>query len=313
MKMHLPSRSALIALAVFTRRDRLQRQSESRCARACARGGRAARLHSGKQTAVFSGGCFWGVQAVFQHVKGVISATSGYSGGSAKTAEYETVSTGETGHAESVQIVYDPSQITYGELLRVFFSVAHDPTQLNRQGPDEGTQYRSSIFYSNDEQKHIAEAYIAQLDQAKVFPRPIVTKVVPLQGVLSGRGVSPELCGAASQSALHRVQRRAQGRASAAGVSGPLHRQVSAEVRMRMQIRDKPLATCEEASDVRLANSRRRDKSAAPCIPREHRCATLAGLALWQWRKPRRPASGASPAANREKSRSFYSPTPANG
>lgn len=134
-----------------------------------------------QQTAVLSGGCFWGVQAVFQHVKGVISATSGYSGGSKKTAEYEIVSTGETGHAESVQIVYDPSQITYGELLRVFFSVAHDPTQLNRQGPDEGTQYRSSIFYSSDEQKRIAEAYIAQLDSAKVFPRPIVTKVVPLQ------------------------------------------------------------------------------------------------------------------------------------
>jgi peptide-methionine (S)-S-oxide reductase len=134
-----------------------------------------------QQTAVLSGGCFWGVQAVFQHVKGVISATSGYSGGSKKTAEYEIVSTGETGHAESVQIVYDPSQITYGELLRVFFSVAHDPTELNRQGPDEGSQYRSSIFYSNDEQKHIAEAYIAQLDNAKVFARPIVTKVVPLQ------------------------------------------------------------------------------------------------------------------------------------
>jgi len=136
---------------------------------------------SSQQTAVISGGCFWGIQAVFQHVKGVISATSGYSGGSAKTAEYEIVSTGETGHAESVQIVYDPSQITYGELLRVFFSVAHDPTQLNRQGPDEGTQYRSSIFYSSNEQKRIAEAYIAQLDKAKVFPRPIVTKVVALQ------------------------------------------------------------------------------------------------------------------------------------
>ncbi len=136
---------------------------------------------SGHQTAVVSGGCFWGVQAVFKHVKGVISATSGYSGGSAKTAEYEIVSGGDTGHAESVQIVYDPSQITYGELLRVFFSVAHDPTQLNRQGPDEGTQYRSSIFYNGDEQKKIAEAYIAQLDQAKVFNKPIVTKVVPRQ------------------------------------------------------------------------------------------------------------------------------------
>ena len=136
---------------------------------------------SGEQTAVVAGGCFWGIQAVFQHVKGVISATSGYSGGEAKTAEYEVVSTGETGHAESVKITYDPSQITYGELLRVFFSVAHDPTELNRQGPDEGTQYRSVIFYGNDEQKKIAEAYIAQLDKAKVFPHPVVTQVVPLK------------------------------------------------------------------------------------------------------------------------------------
>ena len=135
----------------------------------------------GQQTAVIAGGCFWGIQAVFQHVKGVVSATSGYSGGTAKAAEYETVSTGETGHAESVQIVYDPSQVTYGELLRIFFSVAHDPTQLNRQGPDEGTQYRSVIFYGSDEQKKIAEAYIAQLDGAKVFPRRIVTQVVPLK------------------------------------------------------------------------------------------------------------------------------------
>ena len=135
----------------------------------------------GQQTAVIAGGCFWGIQAVFQHVKGVVSATSGYSGGEARTAEYEVVSTGETGHAESVKITYDPSQISYGELLRVFFSVAHDPTQLNRQGPDDGTQYRSVIFYGNDEQKKIAEAYIAQLDKAKVFSRPIVTQVVPLK------------------------------------------------------------------------------------------------------------------------------------
>ena len=134
-----------------------------------------------KETAVIAGGCFWGIQAVFQHVKGVVSATSGYSGGSKLSAEYEVVSTGETGHAESVQIVYDPAQITYGELLRVFFSVAHDPTQLNRQGPDSGTQYRSVIFYGSDEQKKIANAYIAQLDQAKVFSRQIVTQVVPLK------------------------------------------------------------------------------------------------------------------------------------
>jgi peptide-methionine (S)-S-oxide reductase len=141
-----------------------------------------------EQTAVLSGGCFWGIQAVFQHVKGVINATSGYAGGSAKTAEYEIVSTGETGHAESVKITYDPSQITYGQLLRVFFSVAHDPTQLNRQGPDEGTQYRSSIFYGNDEQKRIAQTYIAQLEKARVFPGTIVTKVVPLEGFYPAEG-----------------------------------------------------------------------------------------------------------------------------
>ena len=135
----------------------------------------------GQESLVLAGGCFWGIQAVFQHVKGVISATSGYSGGAVKNPEYEVVSTGETGHAESVQIVYDPSQITYGELLRVFFSVAHDPTELNRQGPDEGTQYRSAIFYNSDEQKRIAEAYIAQLDSAGVFSSKIVTQVVPLR------------------------------------------------------------------------------------------------------------------------------------
>ena len=141
-----------------------------------------------QQTAVVSGGCFWGIQAVFQHVKGVINATSGYTGGSSLTAQYEIVSTGATGHAESVKITYDPSQVTYGQLLRVFFSVAHDPTELNRQGPDEGTQYRSSIWYANDEQKRIAEAYIAQLDKAKVFPSPIVTKVVPLKGFYAAEG-----------------------------------------------------------------------------------------------------------------------------
>jgi peptide-methionine (S)-S-oxide reductase len=135
----------------------------------------------GKETAVVAGGCFWGIQAVFQHVKGVRSATSGYSGGTVDHPDYETVSSGRTGHAESVEIVYDPSQVSYGELLRVFFSVALDPTELNRQGPDEGTQYRSVIFYGNEEQKRIAEAYIAQLDHAKVFSRPIVTQVVALQ------------------------------------------------------------------------------------------------------------------------------------
>lgn len=135
----------------------------------------------GEQTAVVAGGCFWGVQAVFQHVKGVISATSGYAGGEAGTAHYDRVSDGNTGHAESVKIIYDPSQITYGQLLRVFFYVAHDPTELNRQGPDEGTQYRSVIFYASDEQKKIAEAYIAQLNAAKVYRQAIVTQVVPLK------------------------------------------------------------------------------------------------------------------------------------
>jgi peptide-methionine (S)-S-oxide reductase len=135
-----------------------------------------------QETAVVSGGCFWGIQGVFQHVKGVVSATSGYSGGAASTAHYEVVSTGETGHAESVKIDFDPSQISYGQLLMIFFSVAHNPTELNYQGPDYGTQYRSSIFYSNAEQRKVAEAYIAQLDAAKVYSQPIVTKVVPLQG-----------------------------------------------------------------------------------------------------------------------------------
>ena len=135
----------------------------------------------GQETAVVSGGCFWGIQAVFQHLKGVTSATSGYSGGAANTAHYEEVSTGETGHAESVKVIYDPSQISYGQILMIFFSVGHNPTELNRQGPDYGSQYRSSIFYTNDQQKKIAEAYIAQLNAAKIYSQPIVTRVVPLQ------------------------------------------------------------------------------------------------------------------------------------
>lgn len=133
------------------------------------------------QTAVLAGGCFWGVEGVFQHVKGVVDVTSGYSGGQAATANYETVSTGRTGHAESVKITYDPSRISYGRLLKVFFSVAHDPTELNRQGPDEGTQYRSAIFSANAEQARIAHAYIDQLQRAHAFRRPIVTQVVPLK------------------------------------------------------------------------------------------------------------------------------------
>lgn len=136
----------------------------------------------GQESVVFAGGCFWGIQAVFQHVKGVISATSGYSGGEAKTAEYEVVSSGKTGHAESVKVVFDPSQITYGQLLHVFFSVAHDPTELNRQGPDEGTQYRSVVFYSTPDQLRITKAYIDQLNTAHVFKHEIVTQLLPLKG-----------------------------------------------------------------------------------------------------------------------------------
>jgi peptide-methionine (S)-S-oxide reductase len=133
------------------------------------------------ETVVLAGGCFWGVQAVFSALKGVSSAVSGYAGGSKANAHYEIVSTGTTGHAESVQVTFDPSQVSFGQLLKIYFSVAHDPTELNRQGPDEGTQYRSEIFYSGDEQKRIAEAYIQQLNAAKVFRKPIVTKVAPLQ------------------------------------------------------------------------------------------------------------------------------------
>jgi peptide-methionine (S)-S-oxide reductase len=135
----------------------------------------------GRETAVFAGGCFWGTQSVFERVKGVLDTTAGYSGGSASTATYGQVTTETTGHAESVRVVFDPAKITYGQLLRVFFSVAHDPTQLNRQGPDVGTSYRSVIFNANEEQRSISLAYIAQLDAAHVFPSPIVTQVVPLK------------------------------------------------------------------------------------------------------------------------------------
>ncbi|HKW42009.1 MAG TPA: peptide-methionine (S)-S-oxide reductase MsrA [Gemmatimonadales bacterium] len=136
----------------------------------------------GTRIAVLAGGCFWGVDAVFKHVKGVSRVVSGYAGGNGTTATYDVVSSGATGHAESVQITYDPSQISYSRLLQVFFSVAHDPTELNRQGPDVGTQYRSAIFYGDDDQKQTALRYIDQLSKAKVFPRPIVTEVAALQG-----------------------------------------------------------------------------------------------------------------------------------
>ena len=134
-----------------------------------------------KSTVVFAGGCFWGIQAVFQHVKGVTEATSGYAGGSAENAKYELVSGGDTGHAESVRVTFDPSQVTYGQLLKVFFSVAHDPTELNHQGADEGTQYRSAVFFTDADQKRVTDAYVAQLGRAKTFPDRIVTEIVPLK------------------------------------------------------------------------------------------------------------------------------------
>ena len=139
-------------------------------------------LHPGTEKAVFAGGCFWGTQSVFQRVKGVTATKAGYAGGSASTATYDQVTTETTGHAESVEVTYDPAKITYGQLLRIFFTVGHDPTQLNRQGPDQGTSYRSVIFYANPEQKKVAEAYIAQLDAAHIFPKKIVTAINPLKG-----------------------------------------------------------------------------------------------------------------------------------
>jgi peptide-methionine (S)-S-oxide reductase len=140
------------------------------------------------ETAVFAGGCFWGVQGVFQHVKGVANAVSGYAGGEAGTAQYETVSSGSTGHAESVKVTYDPKQVSYGRLLQIYFSVAHDPTELNRQGPDEGTQYRSEIFAGDADQERIAKAYVAQLDGAHAFGAPIVTKIEQLKGFYPAEG-----------------------------------------------------------------------------------------------------------------------------
>jgi len=142
----------------------------------------AAPAGAGLQTVVLAGGCFWGVQAVYQHTKGVTSAVSGYAGGDKSTAQYEIVGSGKTGHAESVQVTFDPHQISYGKILQIYFSVAHNPTELNYQGPDYGTQYRSAVFYANDEQKRIAESYIAELDKAHVFKEPIVTRLEPLQG-----------------------------------------------------------------------------------------------------------------------------------
>ncbi len=160
----------------------------------------------GLQNVVLAGGCFWGMQAVYEHTKGVTQAVSGYSGGAKETAHYEMVGTERTGHAESVSVTYDPQQISLGKILQIYFSVAHNPTELNYQGPDSGPSYRSAIFYANDEQKRIADAYIAQLQQAHVFNAPIVTKLEPLIGVLSGRGLSSGFSRPAPDLSVYRVQ-----------------------------------------------------------------------------------------------------------
>ena len=138
----------------------------------------------GPQTVVFAGGCFWGVQAVFQHTRGVLNAVSGYAGGGKDTANYNAIGSGRTGHAESVQVTYDPTQVSYGKLLQIYFGVAHDPTQLDRQGPDTGTQYRSAVFYKDDSQKQVTERYMAQLEASKIFKDKIVTQLVPLSGAI---------------------------------------------------------------------------------------------------------------------------------
>jgi peptide-methionine (S)-S-oxide reductase len=165
----------------------------------------------GQQTVVLAGGCFWGIQAVFEHVKGVKSVTAGYSGGAVKNPSYEQVSSGATGHAESVKIVYDPSKVTFGQLLKVFFSVAHDPTELDRQGPDNGTQYRSAVFFTSDSQQHIAKAYIDQLNSAKVYG---------VFSVLPGRGLSPGLRREESVQHVHHDERRAESREPEEGFAG---------------------------------------------------------------------------------------------
>lgn len=179
--------AVIAVLAVFGRNRSAAREINSESAQIADRRDRAkpdpiaAVDRKGEQTAVFAGGCFWGLEAVFEHIKGVNDVTSGYSGGAAETADYETISSGETGHAESVKITFDPAQVSYEKLLEAFFAAAHDPTELNRQGPDTGTQYRSAIFYSHDEQKQFAETLVAELTKDKTYSRPVVTQIVSLK------------------------------------------------------------------------------------------------------------------------------------
>jgi peptide-methionine (S)-S-oxide reductase len=174
--------AAVLLLPFFALATGLAKAAEPAVAIPAPRLDETAPAAGGLQTVVLAGGCFWGMQAVYEHAKGVTQAVSGYAGGKKDTAHYEMVSTGTTGHAESVSVTFDPRQISYGKILQIYFSVAHNPTELNYQGPDEGTQYRSAIFYANDEQKRIAEAYIAQLAQAHAFDAPIVTKLEPFSG-----------------------------------------------------------------------------------------------------------------------------------
>ena len=184
----------------------------------------AAPADAATQTVVLAGGCFWGVQAVFEYTKGVTSAVAGYSGGTKETAHYEMVGTERTGHAESVQVTFDPRQISYGKILQIYFSVAHNPTELNYQGPDSGPSYRSAIFYANDEQKRIAEAYIAQLDQAHVFKAPIVTKLEAFKGFYPAEDYHQDFAVTASDLSVHRLQRPAEGRQPQAAVRGSISR-----------------------------------------------------------------------------------------
>jgi len=184
---------------------------------------------SGSETAVLAGGCFWGVQGVFQHVKGVSRAVSGYSGGDASTAQYQTVGSGRTGHAESVAVTFDPKVISYGEILQIYFSVAHDPTQLNRQGPDTGTQYRSAIFFKDAAQRKVAEAYVAQLGKTGVYP---------------GRGLSSGLPDPESDLSLYRLQRSAEDREPPEALPGPLPRQAGARFRRQKLMSGRAIGPC---------------------------------------------------------------------
>ena len=218
----------------------------------------------GLETAVLAGGCFWGVQAVFQHVKGVKQALSGYSGGT-KAASYYEVATGRTGHAEAVQVKFDPKEISYGEILHIFFSVAHDPTQLDRQGPDEGPQYRSAIFYRNAAQQRVAQAYIQQLDKAGVFKAPIVTRARSAHRVLPGGGLPPGLPDPSPEQSLHRLQRPAEGREPEAvvlvdlpersGDGGRVHQIALSEGALRR--RNLRYAACEIAASPLYKSTRR--------------------------------------------------------